>query len=350
MKLIAVNQFFVLLLALFALSCQSAAPQAVPAFYHWKSYFGLKPAEVAYLQAAEAQRLYLRLFDIDWNERLNAPAPVAEVTIGQQLNQAWEWVPTVFITNRSLKRLPVQDAPELARKLVAKIREKMAAAGVARIPEVQLDCDWTESTREVYFRLLKECRQRLQADHTALSVTIRLHQLRYPERTGLPPADRGMLMFYNMGEVRQWEEPNSILNLEAAAPYLQAESYPLPLDLALPLFRWGVLFREGEMIRLINDLEVEDLQDRSRFYPTANRRFEVVRGTFLKGHYLYAGDRIRVEQVSPQQLRKAARQLRELAWPQQFHLAFYHLDSTAVRHYSPDLLQALTEVLEAPKR
>jgi len=108
-----------------------------------------------------------------------------------------------------------------------------------------------------------------------------------------------MLMYYNMGEVRAWEESNSILNLEAAEPYLNGKAYPLPLDLALPLFRWGVVFREGKMIRLINNLSAEALADRTRFFPMTPDRYEVQKGTFLQGHYLYQGDFIRLEAVQP---------------------------------------------------
>lgn len=327
-------------------ACQPGTPDAEPAFYHWKSELRPDSAQMAYLQELGARRIYLRLFDLDWNERLRSPAPIAEVQLGDFPYASFEWVPTIFITNRSLKQLPIQQTSSLARRIVNKIERMRETAGLPAMREVQLDCDWTESTREVYFRLLRECKRQLPNDGVQLSVTVRLHQLRYPEQTGVPPADRGMLMYYNMGEVRSWEEDNSILNLEAAAPYLHASQYPLPLDLALPLFRWGVVFREGKMIRLVNDLNPEDLQDRSRFFPMAGKRYEVIKGTFLQGHYLYQGDWIRLESATADDLKGAVDQLRPLKWPAQFHLAFYHLDSTAVNNYPPALLKTLEKQLE----
>lgn len=333
-------------LGLLFAACHPDPPDAEPAFYHWKSELRQDSAQTAYLQELDARRIYIRLFDLDWNERLRSPAPIAEVQLGDFPYTSFEWVPTIFITNRSLKQLPIQETSSLARRIVDKIERMRQAADMPAIREVQLDCDWTESTRKVYFRLLKECRRQLSQNGVQLSVTVRLHQLRYPEQTGVPPADRGMLMYYNMGEVRSWEEDNSILNLEAAAPYLQAGQYPLPLDLALPLFRWGVVFREGKMIRLINDLSPEDLQDRSRFFPMTGKRYEVVKGTFLQGHYLYQGDWIRLENVTADNLKGAVDQLMRLKWPAPFHLAFYHLNSTAVNNYPPALLKTLEKQLE----
>ena len=333
-------------LCLLATACQPGTPEAVPAFYHWKSQLRPDSAQLAYLQKAGTQRIYLRLFDLDWNERLRSPAPIAEVQLGNFPYAPFDWVPTLFITNRSLKQLPIQETSSLAHRIVDKIQRIRETAELPVVREIQIDCDWTQSTREVYFRLLQECKSLLAQDGIQLSVTIRLHQLRYPEQTGVPPADRGMLMYYNMGEVRSWEEENSILNLEAAAPYLQAGTYPLPLDLALPVFRWGVVFREGKMIRLVNDLNPGDLQDRSRFFPIAGQRYEVVRGTFLQGHYLYQGDLIRLESVTAEALKTAAGQLQSLDWPEKFHIAFYHLDSNAVNNYPPALLKSLGEQLK----
>ncbi|MBK8703650.1 MAG: hypothetical protein IPN33_08475 [Saprospiraceae bacterium] len=135
-----------------------------------------------------------------------------------------------------------------------------------RILEIQIDCDWTEKTRDSYFYLLKKMREQLEPGNCALSATIRLHQVRYFKKTGAPPVDRGMLMFYNMGDVESWEEPNSILNIKKGEPYLDgAARYPLPLDVALPAFGWGVLFREGRMIRLIYPIDEKVLADTSRF-------------------------------------------------------------------------------------
>jgi hypothetical protein len=347
------NQFWRYSPIIFGIVCllagckQQVHPVVRPAFYHWKTTFDPAPEARQLVQNMETERIYLHLFDIDWDEGLKAPAPIAYLEPRQPLDVfKVEWVPTVFITNRSLTRLPIQSAADFAERLTGKVLEQIEALKLQRVPEVQLDCDWTQSTRDVYFEILKTCRAELSKAGINLSATIRLHQLRYPEQTGVPPADRGMLMYYNMGEVRHWEEPNSILNLAAAAPYLQTKSYALPLDLALPVFQWGVLFREGEMIRLLSGLSANDLSDPERFYDMKGGRYEVVQGTFLQGHYLYEGDLIRLETVNQEALHIAVDQLRGFDWAGDVFLTFYELDSAPELGLDAAALDAVIKAFE----
>ena len=96
-------------------------------------------------------------------------------------------------------------------------------------------------------------------------------------------------MFYNMGEVADWNCENSILNQTDARAYLpNFRDYPLDLDLVLPIFSWGVLYRQGRMIRLINNLRPEDLRDTTYFHEAANNRFEITKVRILTGT-IYTG-------------------------------------------------------------
>lgn len=320
---------------LFLLSCTRPREREVhPAFYHWQTRLELSSGERAIAGSLGAGRLYVKFFDIDWDEAFGEPAPLAEVQLVPAAYTGLEVVPAVFITNRTLEQLPMESAARLAANIIDNIFSLAEADSSLHLREIQLDCDWTAGTREVYFQLLRLMGEKLEAQGISLSATIRLHQLRYPERTGVPPVKRGMLMFYNMGSLEDWAEPNSILNLEKAEPYLQGfADYPLPLDLALPLFHWGVLYREGRMIRLINNLEERELDDRARFQLLGPGRYQLLQGTFLEGHYLYEGDLIRLESVGPGLLQQAARRLQRLPWGPEMTLAFYHLDSTAVRAF-----------------
>lgn len=333
-----------LILFLFLAACTRPGEREVrPAFYHWQTRLELSPGERALADSLGVKKLYAKFFDVDWDAAFGEPAPLAEVQLAPDTYAGLEIAPAVFITNRTLERLPASGLEALAGNMSDKIFSLAAADSSLQIREVQLDCDWTAGTREAYFQLLRLLKAQLAPRSISLSATIRLHQLRYPERTGVPPVERGMLMFYNMGSLDDWEEPNSILNLGKAEPYLEGlGDYPLPLDLALPLFRWGVLYREGRMIRLLNNLDAGQLSDRGRFRLLGEGRYQVAQGTFLDGHYLYEGDLIRLEAVSPELLRQTARRLRGLPWGDEMSLAFYHLDSTAAAGFSPqDLEEAI---------
>ena len=76
-----------------------------------------------------------------------------------------------------------------------------------------MDCDWTASSREGYFRALRELSDSLHRRGESLHATLRLHQYRSPRATGIPPADRLTLMAYNMGPVTAAPGRLSVLDL-----------------------------------------------------------------------------------------------------------------------------------------
>src|ERR1019366_1414323 len=125
-------------------------------------------------------------------------------------------------------------------------------------------CDWTAATRATYFQLLKVARSRLNEAGFAsakISATIRLFQCKYMAKTGVPPVDKGLLMCYNMGNLTHPGTGNSILETTELKKYIASvTTYPLPLDVALPIFDWKVLFHEGSYAGLVKDLPDSLLQ------------------------------------------------------------------------------------------
>lgn len=311
------------------------------AFYHWRTGLSLGPSERRWLDSLAVSRLYVKAFDVDWSSERLMPVPQALLVIDSaSLPDDIALVPVVFITNRTLERAGGQ-VDTLAARVAAKVTERLQGYP---FDELQIDCDWTLGTRAAYFRFLAALRQQLPPA-TTLSATIRLHQLRYADKTGVPPVDRGVLMYYNMGQVEDWHESNSILNLQKAAPYLQAPGYSLPLDLALPLFRWGVLFRHGRLIKLINNLEASALADSSRFTPLGPARYRVRESTYLAGYYLYRDDEIRLEGVDSTALLTAAEQWRYYAGAPTRRVIFYHLDSVVLKSFTYATLRTTADRL-----
>ncbi len=334
--------FYTVLITIICLSCQPESCSTQFAFYHWKTKVALNITEQNYLHQLPAQRLYLRLFDVDWEPNAQVAVPKADAQI--DILPAIEIVPTIYITNRTIRQLDKEGLRELSKRMLERIRLNLPNQSLT---ELQIDCDWTTSTREDYFFLLERLREQLPK-HTQLSATLRLHQYRWPEKTGVPPVDRTMLMFYNMGDLEDWEEPNSILNPDKATAYLQhTNTYPLPIDLALPLFRWGVLFRHGKMIKLINGLTAEDIIAVGGIsLDDKQQRFRLPESTYLQGYYLYTDDEIRLESIAPQQLIQAAKLLQVLPCSQKRFVSFYHLDSTLLNNFPADTLQQVQQVLD----
>lgn len=340
------SQWIPLFILLFA-ACDLKNQQrlAIPAFYYWKSEWKLEASEIDYLNVLRVKKVYLRYFDVAWDEAARRPVPLAVLSANGPIPEDWDIVPTVFITNQTLKELSEAQLPELCERIYLKIKELSLALGTPRIRELQFDCDWTDDTRYRYFHLLDCLKQAFIQDGSSISATIRLHQVKFWTRTGVPPVDRGMLMFYNTGDIDDPNTTNSILDLATARQYLyNFDSYPLDLDLALPLFAWGVLYRDGQLTKLINQLEATALTDTIRFSKLDEQRYQVKKSTYLEGYYLYKGDEIRLERVEVSVLQEAIRALRDQIRNPQLTLTFYHFDNHVIKNYSYEQLETLGKI------
>lgn len=329
-------EILVLSLSLFISACQPK-PQVKRAFYHWQTNLSLSPTEQKSLQTLQVSRLYAKFFDVDWDEAQGQIVPLASIQIDTAGLKNLELVPVIYITNRTWSYVESEAQVEtLAQKIIVKIDALAQPLDKPGLSEIQIDCDWTSGSRRVYFAFLEKLGEKLAQRKCVLSATIRLHQYKYPQRTGIPPVASGTLMLYNVGDLESWEEENSIFSKSAVEAYAPFPKYPLPLDVVLPAFSWGVLFREGEMIRLLNELRAEDLRGDARFKQIAPQRFRVQKSTYLNGHYLYQGDLLRIETCGYAELLAAARFARKhlpvggLHWVGIYH--WHHRLNKVLKH------------------
>ncbi|HEX3306919.1 MAG TPA: hypothetical protein VHS32_11785, partial [Streptosporangiaceae bacterium] len=263
--------------------CARRGPQVVTkrAFYYWRTTLQLSAIETQALADLAIDRLYLRLFDVDWSEGDQAARPLGVLTGGAGvIPAAIEVVPVVFVRNRVLRRIDAADVPFLAEEVWRAVTGAMQRLG-RRAGEVQLDCDWTDSTRDRYFALLTVLGERARTAKTTLTATVRLHQIKYRERTGVPPVGRGMLMLYNMGRIDADQATNAIYDDAIAQDYLgRAGDYPLPLDVALPIWTWVVHVRGTQVEGLLQDVDSAALGGLPWLRPVSPRRFEVTASAF----------------------------------------------------------------------
>ena len=332
---------FSIIILLLITSCTRIS-HITPAFYHWQTELHLSQVEKNYLAALNVEKLYVKFFDVDWDAALAQAVPVAVLEKNDWANK--ELIPTIFITNQVFQRLQADQTEWLSARVHEKINE---LSSDLKINEIQFDCDWTATTRARYFDFLKIFKKRVEKQGIKISATIRLHQIRDAQETGVPPVDRGMLMLYNTGDLESWQEENSILNLKTANDYLAtAQKYPLPLDLALPIFSWGVLFRDAKMIRLLNNLRPEALSDTTRFLKMSPNRFQVKKSTYLNAYYLYEGDWIRTESVDTALLQEASLLVRRRLKLSDCSIAFYHLDTATIKHFPYEKLEKIYQLFE----
>lgn len=336
------------LFCLALLSCTHKPPAIQPAAYHWETQLAFNHSETAYLDSLHCRYLYVKFLDIARDDNGIQPYALLEVLDSTGLGGR-SIIPCVFMANNVFQDIPDKQLDWLAQKTAQALHSAGAQFAPNRFDEVQFDCDWTPSTRAAYFLFLKKIRGQLP-DHTRLSATIRLHQYKFPNQTGVPPVDRGMLMLYNTGDIDNPEAENSIFQPEDAQKYIRGATaaYPLPLDLALPLFSWALVYRDGPLWKIIPEPAPDTFADTARYAPFPagqDRRFLSRQSSYLGGQYLRAGDFLRVERMDKMLLKQAAEMAREIDLADDARLAFFHLDSVIVQRYPARFLAELCETI-----
>ena len=199
--------------------------------YYWRTELRLDSTERAFLDRHDVKKVYCRYFDVVMRD--GEPMPNATISFSDTLPSGVELVPTVYITEDCMHK----PHPGLAGKLVSRVRQMNETNDLPPFRELQIDCDYTARSRQVYYDFLSEIvHSPLFTSHfSLLSTTIRLHQLQMKA----PPVDYGVLMLYNTGDPRRFMERNPVLDLRDVQPYLRHLSdYPLPLAAAYPVYQW----------------------------------------------------------------------------------------------------------------
>ncbi len=306
-------------------------------FYYWKTGFVTAENQTnSLIRQMGIDHFYIRIMDVDWSERLHMPVPVSPLNkdnIPRNLTRL-HYTPVVFITNHTFLKTNEAGCDSLALRLARYLKralrqlrttDEMSAPAV---DEIQIDCDWTEASRARYFRFLDRFKEQFRDKQ--LSATIRLYPYKYPGKMGIPPVDKGLLMCYNLGRIDQPDTRNSVFDLKELELYLSNKKYPLPLDIALPIFGWYAWFRGPAFKGIIYDQEL-NIQD-TTFEQAGPHAFRARRDIELSNKYLREGDELRSEFPAEADLNKAA-QLIKTKISGIKRVAFYHWDEPAIHQY-----------------
>lgn len=172
--------------------------------------------------------------------------PIATTKFISSIPDNIEIVPVAYITIDALRAMAGSEVT-YANLITERLLAMASYNACGTIKEIQLDCDWTSSTKKNYDRLCHVVKNSLEQKNIDLSVTVRLHQL----HESAPIANKGVLMLYNTGALKNPKTLNSILDINDAKPYIKPTHYRIPLDYAYPTFGWGVKFRNGQFVSIV---------------------------------------------------------------------------------------------------
>lgn len=293
-------------------------------FYYWKTQLKLDQEEKEALDQATVPYVYTRFFDID--KSAGKFQPVAVITKDNSFQTDKQIVPTVFITNQSMYRISAEEIRFLAKNIHDLVQKKAQEYHLKINNEIQIDCDWTAGTRNDYFKFLKELKR---VSGKEITCTLRLHQVKDKSQTGIPPVEKVYLMCYSTSSPLENSNKNSILDVAILKSYLsKLDDYPVKkIEVALPIYSWGIVTNHLEKHKLINALSRKDLENPA-FKKISDHEVEIMKDGFYFGNFLSKGFRIKVEEISEEQLEDVVHFL-EKKIPD-FNVIYYQLDSKFV--------------------
>ncbi|MFC0427840.1 hypothetical protein [Chryseobacterium scophthalmum] len=293
-------------------------------FYYWKTHLKLNEIEKKSLSESTNSVLYTRFFDVDKvGEKFQ---PVAVITKDKSFETDKQIVPTIFITNQTFLHIKKEEIQFLAESIHQLIQKKAQDYQLKINDEIQIDCDWTAGTKDDYFEFLKQLKKISQKEITC---TLRLHQVKDKDLTGIPPVEKVYLMCYSTSSPLENSDKNSILDLNIMKSYLsKLEEYPIKkIEVALPIYSWGIVTNHLGKHKLINALSAKDL-DNPNFKKISDNEIEILKDGFYFGNFLNKGFKIKVEEISPEQLNSAIEFLDKKI--SSYNIIYYQLDGKFV--------------------
>lgn len=356
-------------------------------FYYWRTSLDFDKQDDRIAKKLGVQRLYVRLFDIDWSYGWNQMELKGRLRIESLARDSLaSIIPCVYITNRSIEHCHDSDVSAFALRTAAQIEAYISAfkkqylqnryyryldsfhigaleygsperkagdslvssllhrdtnnvAGICT--EVQMDCDWTVKTKEKYFRFLQEIKKHISG--RTLSCTLRLWQYRDRDKAGIPPVDRCMLMCYNVSNPKYDENANAIARPDIIAQYLKTKKYPVELDIALPVYSWAAMYKYGEFSQLREAMNEEDIaRDTVNFQSEGNHRYRFLVDTLIGDSYYRTGDVFRIDQLTRQELAAVADVVKQnINIQPSTRIAFFSWDTTYINRYGISFLDSL---------
>ncbi|MCG3671749.1 hypothetical protein [Aliarcobacter butzleri] len=296
MKKIVILISLILVFALIVFSYNKTQKKDIQiSFYSWENSFEEQNIN---------EKLYIKVLDVNFSTKL-------ELLKTNIKDAPKNFIPVIYITNETMKNV---DYSLVSKAILETLKNY-------KFDEIQIDCDWSLSTRSNYFNLLEDLKEKL---NKKISATIRLHQIKYYTKTGIPPVDYGVLMYYNMSSIGEFNTKNSILDNEIAKKYhYNFDVYPLKLKLALPLYSQAIQFREEKAISLFEGVEEKDFNN--DFEKLENNRYKVLNSHYFKGRYIYKDDIFRLENSNEQDIKIALKDFLDLSKNRYDEVIFYTL-------------------------
>jgi hypothetical protein len=351
------NLLSVIILCLF-IFCQSDKERTLEeqnSFCYWKTTLSFSDIEL--FKQTSANHLYVRYFDVGWDANAKEPKPIETLQVYFHSFPCKLITPCVFFKNRVFQVCSKEQLDTLARRVKNRIIQvDMAIAGVINkyqkhLPDstvhpymnysdILIDCDWTEKTKDNFFYFVQQLRKEIS--NKKLTTTLRLWQYKNQQMAGIPPVERVLLMCYHVQAADNHAVENSIASMDEIRKYIEGVNYPLNIDIALPIFSWGVIFRGQDFKGIIKDARLEDYIDNPHYERISENRFKLNEEVVIGDFFARPGDEIRIEMLSKDELKALADYLISHVKTDKYsRITFFSWEDSYVKNYGADEIKAI---------
>lgn len=324
----------VLFLLLISSCSEQKAEYVDRAFYYWKSNeWSLSAKEDTLIKKCNIRKLYVKFFEVEKNSVMGL-IPVSKTGFYMYNKDSLDIVPTVYLRNEIFKDADYSTLDKLADNvnfLISKYKNDKFQHHSAN--EYQMDCDWTISTKDNYFYFLKKLKQ---LSGKQISCTLRLYPYKYPDKMGVPPVDKAMLMCYNLINPVENQDKNSILDIKELSSYLTGRNYPLKLDIALPVYSWVMVYKNNHFDQVLytNTKQLKKILRRQR-----QMWYEVSKDSVIDGYYIRTGDKVKVEETTTAQIHEAIAAIKDkVPLADTLTVSLFHLDDQQLSRFTNEEL------------
>lgn len=362
----------VLILGLIFISCEKK--EITHSFCYWKTGWYDSQEDSLLKKQMNVKHFYVRFFDVDWNPYEKEARPVATLNGNYNPANDVDMTPSIFITNDVLLNSDKKQLNVLAENIDKRIDQILGGTNVdkrsdfayayfkksgkaysqksfdsiidvekenfkIKVKEVLIDCDWTVKSKDNYFYLLEKLKGFKKYQ---ISATIRLWQYKYYEKAGIPPVDKGLLMCYNLSSPNDKKTENSIGTSKELEQYITHDNYDLPLDIALPIFSWSVVFRGNEFKGIISDeRNINFTKDTFNFKKINDNKFTFKNDMVIGETYFRNGDEVRIEQISDEEMQKMIKRIKsKITLKGNTKITFFSWDPKFIKNYGTDKINS----------
>lgn len=327
-------------------ACSEPSLEVKRGIYFWENDTeSFSTGNRAALDSLKIEKIYIKVFEVDRIKGTNKPIAKSSLQLDPASLENREVIPCIYLLNKVFIESSKKELDDLADNVVHLtqkfLTEKLGDRTKIPFSEIQLDCDWSEKSQGNYFYFIRKVKERSKKQ---ISCTLRLYPYKFHQKMGIPPCDRAVLMCYNLLSPLKNPRKNTILDTEEMAKYLDTKfDYPIPLDVALPVYSWMQCY-DGTRFKGIVKGPVEPYKE--LLLHTEGLWYYMKSDTVLVDVYLRQGDRIKLERVSERELSKAIEIIKSSGvLKNDAVFSYFHLSSQELNHYSYETLNSYSSRL-----